>query len=188
MRIKSLILLALCFSGACASRERSQEDAQETALIVLKQIAESKTELARKIAAEEKYYRNSIHSIENARIEDEEIRSEERALDRISAQASALRANAHNATAATLAANTSAVIAEENAILQERLQQIREAREKMFLSIEQLNVLNDHYSALERTLVKLSIPPAEKDHLQHTLKFMIDVGKHYQKLNKENKD
>lgn len=187
INIKFIIPCFVLAIAGCSSAQKSEEDARATALIVLQEIAETKKEIHKKIDAEQNYYNYSSKNIEDISEKLDFTKNLRKLLDRAKAQGNFLRADSNAAKFDPLVANLTAGATEAVASFNRAEAERRANREQVLFAIEQLDRLSDRYSSLERLLVKLASPPSQKDHLEHMAKFIIDIGKQYQKLDKENK-
>ncbi len=182
----SLILIfVIC---GCGSYRVADQDARKTALIVNQRVLALKAQVRQKMDAERKYYANQIATIHKSKTRTDYTTIQRKVYKEAEASAKSMRKDGSakitdSAVATKLAANAKNLV-KEFGVSEQKLLEWRAKTEK---NIKELKKLEQEYSALERTLVKMSIPPDRQDEIIRVGTFIADAAKHYNKLEKERK-
>lgn len=191
---RCLMLLAVAAIAAialtgCTSFATADADARATALVAHQQLLALKQKLRAKLEAEERYYRDSLKTLDRARGRADWTKIRLDMIDEAVAEYQALRGKAaHDPAVADVALALKLQRgADEWAKRMDAADGARRAqREEMTKALASLADLTTHYAAIERTLVELAA--AEDTSTLATLKaFLEKAATQYRALESEAK-
>lgn len=181
-----LSLILIFIICGCGSFRVADQDARKTALIVNQRVLALKAQVRQKMDAERKYYANQIATIHESKMRTDYTTIARKLYKEVEASAKSMRKDGSAkitdlAVASKLATNAKNIV-KEFGVSEQKLLEWREKTEK---NIKELKKLEQEYSALERTLVKMSIPPDRQDEIIRVGTFIADAARYYNKLEKE---
>lgn len=158
---------------------KADDAAMATANATERELLELKRQVRLKQDAERKYYQASIKSLENAAARTDYVQQRQEDLDRSHADAQALIEKQGTADMAMLGAQI--LTAATNMVARtDAAAALRKSRRvQMAKALAALDDLESGYSALERSLVQLSISADQSSQLAS---FLIKTGQEYKKL------
>jgi len=181
--ISFLVLLGvLLVSPGCQTWQKADQDARAVALVTSQQVVTIKEEFKWKIAAERKFYKAQLDTIEKSGSRsDENLLATERVNFALS-QADALVRSKDDITSETIASqllNRSTNALDELRMKRSMRRAQREATEK---SIRELQLLENQYESLSKTLIQLTTPPSSRDQMEQVASFIKSVAENYKGL------
>ncbi len=185
MHLSLSLILTFIICG-CGSFRVADQDARKTALIVNQRVLALKAQVRLKMDAERKYYANQIATIQKSKIRKDYTTVQRKVYKEAEASAKSMRkggsAKVKESDVATKLAVNAKDLVKEFGVSEQKILEWRAKTEK---NINELKKLEQEYSALERTLVKMSIPPDRQDEIIRIGTFIADAARHYNKLEKE---
>jgi flagellar capping protein FliD len=179
------ILLVPILLSACQGWQKADEDARRVALVTSQRVATMQKELERKIAAERRFYKAQLDTIEKSQTRfDQTALMRNAAVTAINLSGEFIR-NQSNITAEEISSkvlSSSTNLLAEFRMIGEKRQEQRATAEK---SIRELQLLKDQYETLNKTLVRLSIPPSKENQLAQFAVFIKSVADDFERLKKE---
>lgn len=180
------VIVSIIVCG-CGTFREADQDARNTALIVKKRVIALKGQVRKKMGAERKYYRKAVKTLDDNMKNTTYVEIRKKPIKKALAEAESMHKKPDNVTlpmvAEKLATNAKDLVND----FEEGLQKQRVRREATEKTIRELKKLDQEYSALERTLVKLSIPPNKQDQIIRVGEFITEAVKHYKELEKARK-
>ena len=168
----------------CAASKKADREVRETSMIVLQQVLTLKAEVRKKIAAEQRYYRNTINTLDSSRERFSYTSFNRSLIENAMEAADDLR---KNSSAISMDAVSEKLVSSANDIIDAfdiGTQERRKHRATAEASLKKLGALEKEYTVLQQSLVELSIPIKSREQIEHIGQFIVDAAKFYKQLEK----
>lgn len=177
------LLLIAFLLGGCASFEEADLDARNTARLAHQRLLSVKKEVRRKIDAERFYYEQSLNTLDQYRRRANDVSLRRDMIKTAIRETKTMKSN--DLVPEKLAPKLTAKATDVVARFESAKDEARKARRAHEEAIQKLFNLENEYSALERTLVDLSVTPGKRDQIVQIGTFILETAKHYRELEKE---
>lgn len=185
MRFSAIITIVFAIAiYGCASFKKADRDSRQTALVTYQQVLTFKQEINKKIAAERRYYRQTIKTLDNSRSRTDYAKLRRSVIIAAQKDSEAMIKKPKDITGASVAVSLTKKAKDLVDTFETGVEQLREQRQANEASLKELNKLGAQYGALEKTLLELTIPLDRRDHLERVARFISDVTKYYKELEK----